>query len=62
MRSAILTGAFTLMAAAAFAGSPEVGVVDPDVISAAALDSSANDNWVGVLLTFITIVMIGIGG
>ncbi len=61
MRFVVLTGMIALMTSAAIAGSPETATMDPDVISVAAVESG-NDNWVGVLMTFVTIVWVGIGG
>ena len=66
MKKLLLAGAFAFAATTATAGSLGDPVVTPtvtyDTVATDAVDSAGSDEWVGVLLTFLTIVVLGVGG
>ncbi|KMW59716.1 hypothetical protein AIOL_004699 [Candidatus Rhodobacter oscarellae] len=62
MKKLILTGAFALLATSAFSGGLHDPVVAPDVVVVDAVESAGSDEWVGVLMTFLTIIYLGVGG
>ncbi len=67
MKNIILAGVISVMASSAFAGgysapTMEGPVMAPEIVVESAVESSGNDEWVGVLMTFITIVVLGFGG
>lgn len=55
MKRTVIAGLFSVLAGAGWAGGLSEPIVTPDVVVDATVDSAGNDNWVGVLLTFITI-------
>ncbi len=52
---------FTAAAGAAVAGGYSDPIVVPDVVQADAVESAGSDEWVGVLMVFLTIVLVGLG-
>ncbi len=52
---------FTAAAGAAVAGGYSDPIVVPDVVHADAVESAGSDDWVGVLMVFLTIVLLGVG-
>ena len=66
MKSLLLAGAFALSTTAAFAGGLHAPKSDPIVVPPEVVvkDTEANagdHEWVGVLMTFLTIVVMGTG-
>jgi len=61
MKPILLAGTFAVCAGAAFAGGLHDPVVAPQVVHDAAVASAGSDEWVGVLLTFLTIILLGVG-
>ncbi len=53
---------FTAVAGAAVAGGYHDPIVVPDVVHADAVETAGSDDWVGVLMVFLTIVLLGVGG
>jgi len=53
---------FTAAASAAVAGGYSDPIVTPDVVHVDAVESAGSDAWVGVLMVFLTIVLLGVGG
>ncbi|MEL7114773.1 MAG: hypothetical protein AAGP08_04140 [Pseudomonadota bacterium] len=67
MKKIFFAGVFALTTTAAVAGGMnkpvmEPVIVAPEIIIEKAEESSGSDEWVGVLLTFLAIVVVGIGG
>jgi len=62
MKNIILAGAISMVAGAALAGGYSEPVMAPEIVIESAVESAGSDAWVGVLMTFITIVMLGVGG
>jgi hypothetical protein len=62
MKKLLLAGSIFLMAgAAAYAGNLSDPIVTPDVVMDAAIETAGDDSWVGVLMVFLTIVLLGVG-
>ena len=65
MKTLLLAGAFAFSTTAALAGGlhtpkGEATVVPPEIVMKDTVESGS-DEWVGVLLTFLTIVLLGVG-
>ena len=52
---------FTAAAGAAVAGGYSDPIVVPDVVHTDAVETARSGDWVGVLMVFLTIVLVGIG-
>ena len=65
MKNVLLAGAFALASTSAFAGGYNDPKVEPTIdyglIEDAAVESANDDQWVGVLMTFLTLIVIGVG-
>ncbi|MDJ0827085.1 MAG: hypothetical protein QNJ16_16450 [Rhodobacter sp.] len=61
MKNVLFAAAISLAATSAHAGSYGAPVIEPEVIIEETAASSSNDDWVGVMMAFLTIVVIGIG-
>lgn len=55
MRNLIIAGAFVLAATSVSAGGYSDPVVTPDVVMQETVKAAGDDNWVGVLMTLLTI-------
>ena len=66
MKNILFAGAFALAAFGANAGGYDDPIVTPPVVSADvvmddAVESAGSDEWVGVLMTFLTLIVVGLG-
>ncbi|MDJ0629791.1 MAG: hypothetical protein QNJ44_16145 [Rhodobacter sp.] len=61
MKKVLLAAAFSLAATGVFAGSYGEPVMEPEIIIEETVASSGSDEWVGVMMAFLTIVLLGVG-
>ncbi|MCP3968989.1 MAG: hypothetical protein GY717_01440 [Rhodobacteraceae bacterium] len=65
MKNTILAGVIVLVAGAASAGGYSDPVVEtyvaPQIIETETVRSSGSDEWAGIMLAFLTIVVLGAG-
>jgi len=66
MKNLLLASAMVFATSSAFAGGLtepvyEPTVMAPTIIEEAAIESANDDQWVGVFMTFLTIVVLGLG-
>lgn len=62
MKPLFVVGILALTTSAALAGGLHDPVVTPEVVFEAAAETAGSDEWVGVLMTFLTIILLGVGG
>ena len=53
---------FTAVAGSALAAGYSDPIVTPHVVHVDAVETAGSDDWVGVLMVFLTIVLLGVGG
>ena len=62
MKTVVLAAVIAITSGAALAGGLSDPVVAPEVVMQDTVQSAGNDDWAGVLVTFLTIVLLGVGG
>lgn len=62
MKNILLAGAFAITATTSWAGGVSEPIMEAEIVMEEAVASAGSDEWVGVALTFLTIVMLGMGG
>ena len=61
MKKVLFAAALSLAASNALAGSYGEPVMEPEIIIEETAASSGSDEWVGVMMVFLTIVLLGVG-
>jgi len=62
MKNILLAGAFAVAATTSWAGNVSEPIMEAEIVMEEAVAAGGSDEWVGVLLTFLTIIVLGVGG